>query len=351
MCAERKGSAMQHSNHFSRHLLLMACLGSFSSSLLADEIRLRNGDVLTGVVVKKETDKVIFKTAYAGDISILWSEVESIQADEPLHVMLKDNSSIRARLSSNQKGKVVIKSPSLAASEIPLEELQYINPSPEVSGLGVSWSGRVNLGGALTDGNTDTEAFNLDTEAVARSKTNRFTIGAIVNRAESQGIDTQFNSRGYLKYDHFLSKKWYLYANSAFENDKFRDIKLRSSIGLGTGYQIFEMPSRNLSVEGGLNYINTDFYVAESETYPAARWSTKYDQLIFGNTKFFHEHEILASLEDTENLLVFSKTGLRVPLNERLHAAAQYNYDWSKTPAPGREKADSALIFSLGYGW
>jgi putative salt-induced outer membrane protein YdiY len=318
---------------------------------LADEIRLRNGDVLTGTVIKKETDKVLFKTAYAGEISILWSEVESIQSDEPLHVMLKDDSSLRTKLGSSEKGKVVIQSPSLAANEIPIEELQYINPSPEVSGLGVNWSGRVNVGGALTDGNTDTEAFNLDTEAVARSKTKRFTIGAIVNRAESRGIDTQFNSRGYLKYDHFLSKKWYVYANSAFENDKFRDIKLRSSLGVGSGYQLFEMPTMNLFIEGGLNYINTDFYVAESESYPAARWSAKYDQLVLGKTKFFHEHEILASLEDADNILLFSKTGLRVPVNERLHAAAQYNYDWSKTPAPGREEADSALIFSLGYGW
>jgi putative salt-induced outer membrane protein YdiY len=346
------GAGMRNLSYFFSTCVLLAGLGMFSAVAYADQIRLKNGDVITGTVIKKETDKVVFNTAYAGDINILWSEVEGITTDQPLHVMLNDNSSLRTKLRQSEKGKIVIQPTELAANEIPIEELQYINPSPEVSGLGYNWTGRVNLGGTLTDGNTRTQAINLDTESVARSKTNRYTVGAIVNRAESQGIDTQFNSRGYMKYDRFLSQKWYLYANSAFENDKFRDIKLRTSVGLGSGYQLFELPSMNLFIEGGLNYINTNFYVADSERYPAARWSTKYDQLLFGGkNKFFHEHEILASLEDTSDILVFSKTGLRVPLNERLHAAVQYNYDWSKTPAPGRKEADSAFIFSLGYGW
>jgi putative salt-induced outer membrane protein YdiY len=343
---------MRNLSSFFSICVLLAGFSMLSPAAHADQIRLKNGDVITGTVVKKETDKVIFNTAYAGDISILWSEVEGITTDQTLHVMLNDNSSVRTKLRQSEKGKIIIQPADVAANEIPLEELQYINPSPEISGLGFNWTGHINLGGTLTDGNNRTQAFNLDTESIARSKTNRYTLGAIVNRAESQGNDTQFNSRGYMKYDHFVSQKWYLYANSAFENDKFRDIKLRSSVGVGSGYQLFETPSMNLYIEGGLNYINTDYYIAESERYPAMRWSSKFDQMLFGsNAKFFHEHEILASLEESDDILIFTKTGLRVPLSERLHAAAQYNYDWSKTPAPGRKEADSAFIFSLGYGW
>lgn len=355
-----------------KQILLLASLCALPIAALADEIRMKNGDVLTGTIIKKETDKLILRTVYAGEISINWTEVATIESENSVKIMLTDNAHYHGRIhSSTEDGKVFISEENVAETqvmqtevtedeeeeiaeerEIRLNDLLYINPSPVVSGLGRVWNGHVNLGGTMTEGNTKTQAFNLDTEAVMRSKYNRFTIGAIVFRAESEDVDTKFNSRGSMKYDHFVSKKWYLYANSVLENDRFKDIKLRSSVGAGSGYQIFEQPNMNLYIEGGLNYINTDYYVAESENYPALRWSTKYDQLVFGgNTKFFHEHEILAALESASDILVFSKTGLRVPLSERLHASTQYNYDWSQSPAPGREKADSALIFSLGYGW
>ena len=39
---------------------------------LADEIRLKNGDKLTGQVVRMEEEKLVLKTTYAGEIAIAW---------------------------------------------------------------------------------------------------------------------------------------------------------------------------------------------------------------------------------------------------------------------------------------
>jgi hypothetical protein len=33
------------------------------------------------------------------------------------------------------------------------------------------------------------------------------------------------------------------------------------------------------------------------------------------------------------------------------NATAQFNYNWDSTPALGRKKDDSTLLFTLGYGW
>jgi putative salt-induced outer membrane protein YdiY len=83
----------------------------------------------------------------------------------------------------------------------------------------------------------------------------------------------------------------------------------------------------------------------------APRWSLKYDQLIFQSVKFFHQHEVLMSEEGANNVLVFTQTGLRVPIAERLNATTQLNVDYAGQPAAGREKTDKMLLFSLGYGW
>ncbi|HEY8118188.1 MAG TPA: DUF481 domain-containing protein [Methylophilaceae bacterium] len=332
----------------------------------ADEVRLKNGDVLTGEIVKKETGVLIFKTSYAGQIAIQWTEIETLTSDKPVHIILTDNSNLRGPLvETTEPASAKIKLSQAEGQpekedenedknerEFDLLKTRYINPTPDLSGEGVRWSGNINAGATLTQGNTEASLLRFDAETIARTQHNRYTVGGIFNRAQDHGRDTQSNTRGYGKYDHFLTPQWYAYANATGENDRFRDLRLRTTAGAGSGYQVFETPNLNLAIEGGLNYITQDYYVAKDQNYPGARWAIKYDQLIFkSSTKLFHEHEVLIGLEDTSHILLTSKTGLRFPFLFNFNATTQFNYNWDSAPSPGRQKADSALLFTLGYGW
>jgi putative salt-induced outer membrane protein YdiY len=323
-----------------------------SHAAIADTVKLKNGDVLTGTVIKKETDKLIFETKYTGEIQITWSEISSLRIDQPVTVMLADDSIFTGEILQVEEEIVQVKLLGLETStEVSLKDIAYINPSPEISGKGVAWSGRANLGGATAKGNTDNSHIRFDTETIARSKESRYTLGGYVFRAKADGQKTAFNSKGYAQHDRFISKKWYLYANGSLEHDRFRDIKLRSSTGLGTGYQVFEQEDINLSVEGGINYINTNFNNTDNERYASGRWAVKYDQLVFRGVRFFHQHEVLVSLEDAANTLAFTKTGLRVPIAHNLNASTELIVDYAGQPADSRERVDRTLLFSLGYGW
>jgi len=324
----------------------------FNTSALADTVKLKNGDILSGTVVKKETNQLVFQTKYAGEIKINWADISSLSTENPVKVILVNEASFTGEIQTAEDGRAKLNLTGLNTNtDIDLKDLAYINPSAAVSGQGVDWSGYANVGGATTSGNTDNSQIRLDAEGIARTKQNRYTIGAYVNRASANNENTAFNSKGYTQYDHFLSKQLYIYATGALENDKFRDINLRSSAGIGSGYQVFESQSLNLSVEGGLNYISTDFKLSDDERYASGRWALKYDQLVFNNVKFFHQHEVLVSLEDIENTLVFSKTGLRVPIANNLNASTQLNVDYANLPAEGRKSTDKTLLFSIGYLW
>lgn len=323
-----------------------------SHTVMADTVILKNGDRMTGTIVKKETDQLIFNTNYAGEIKILWSAIATLNTDAPVKVVLSDEAIHDARLEKRSVGRVNMLNAGLKMSkELNLQALTYLNPSPAVSGQGIEWSGYANVGGAVTSGNTDNSQLRADFETTARTKDKRFTVGAYLNRAKAEGESTAFNSKGYIQHDYFLSKQWYLYSNASLENDQFRDIHLRSSTGVGSGYQLYEREDLNLSIEGGLNYISTDFNDAEDERYASGRWALKYDQLVFQNIKFFHQHEVLFSLEEIANTLAFTKTGLRVPIAENLNASTQLNVDYANQPATGKEKTDKTLLFSVGYLW
>lgn len=319
----------------------------------ADQIRLRNGDVLTGEIIKKEANTVFFRTGYAGELKVLWAEVESITSDKPVHIVLKDGSSWHGELDDADPGAAAVQlEPIDARKDFELAATQYINPTAELLRDGIKWSGNISAGASLSHGNNETRGIHLDAETILRTRENRLTISGEFNRVEDRGRTTQFDSRVRGKYDHFFSRRWYGYLNTAFENDRFRDLRLRSLMGGGSGYQVFEGPNLNLSLEAGLNLVREDYYREEDKSYPGVRWAIRYDQLLFASsTKLFHEHEVLVDIEKTHHILLSSKTGLRFPPIFNFNATTQLNLDWDNQPSPGQEKTDSTLLFTLGYGW
>lgn len=331
---------------------LLICLTTITAVAQADEIIMQNGDRISGTVVSKQGDTLLFATPYAGELKILWHKVISLRTDKPVHIRLNDQNSIQAQVAPAGPGTVQLQGKELGTQDaIAISKIAQINPPKVATDAGVKVKGYINAGFELKQGNSDTEKLHLDTEVVARTKENRYTIGAEYNREKDQNTETVSNRLGYMKYDHFLREKWYLYANGSFKKDKFKDLNLRSTIGLGSGRQFWESDERNLSLEAGLTYVNDDFIVTTDNDYAALRWAIKYDQRFLKKLQLFHEHEGLQGLESSGDVSIRSKTGIRVPIVDNLKATAQLNADWENNPAPGKEREDLTWLLSLGYHW
>lgn len=335
----------------SRYVTLLALIISFAiaSISLADEVVLKNGDRLTGKVVSMKDGKLVFNTSYAGDISIDWADVKSLDTESQAALLLSNGTLIKGSLKPAENGRVVIDtSSSLGTPPLDLAEVSAINPE-HLPGE-VKLKGRANAAVAIRSGNTDTSTYNLSGEIQARTEKNRYTLGGEYNREEDDDETTVNNWLAYAKYDHFLTEKLYGYVNTVFEKDKMADLNLRSSLGLGLGYQVWESDKTNLSLEAGLSYVDEDYDVGEDSDYAAFRWSVDFDHYIWDDfLQFFHFHEGTIGLENTEDITIRSRTGLRMPLKHGFTATAQYNWDWDNTPAPGNDSADEAFIFGLGY--
>ena len=78
------------------------------------------------------------------------------------------------------------------------------------------------------------------------------------------------------------------------------------------------------------------FEEAEDEQYPAGRWALHFDRFFFDKVfQLFHFNEGFVGLEDTNDLIIRSRTGVRFPLYKGFQATVQYNYDWDKSPKTG----------------
>ena len=219
---------------------------------------------------------------------------------------------------------------------------------------GKEWefSGRVALGASDSSGNSNSRNLNFDGEGVLRRDKNRYTLGGRGNYAQSQDTETENNTIVYAQYDRFLSKKWYVLANTSFENNRFSDINLRLTVGAGVGYQWLDTQRTKLAVEGGLTYVHTDFYTQPTVENPAARLVTKFDYWLWQDAvQFFNYNQLYVGLDDYDNSFLRSQTGFRFPLVDKFMAIAQVNLDWNGSPPPGTVELDRTLIFSLGYRW
>jgi putative salt-induced outer membrane protein YdiY len=317
----------------------------------ADEVWLKNGDRLTGKVVSLEEGTLLFSTTYAGDISIKWKEVANLKTEEPIRIVLSDETTVHGPVLPGEGGKVSVRAEKLAEPvTMDLADVRIINPKPPKPPLSATL--RVNLGASFATGNTDKEDIYADGEFVARTDHNRYTIGGLYRRSESDNVKTEDKSLGYMKYDHFFAKKWYAYANASGETDEFKDLDLRYTLGVGAGHQFIESERTNLSFEGGVSYVNENYDIAEDNSFAAGRWGLRFDHFILpGSLQYFLDHTGLQGLEDSEDLVLFTRTGFRVPFYRNLNFTAQMNWEYDKSPSPGKKESDYIYIFTIGYQW
>jgi putative salt-induced outer membrane protein YdiY len=333
--------------------LLPATLSLLSNPLLADTVWLKNGDKITGTLGVKIDNKLTFKTSYADEVKINWNDIKSIDAEKPILMQLFDGSIVTGRLVHGEEGQVILdEETQTPLVDTELDEIHYINPTRDLIGEGYVSTGNLSLGGAFNNGNSTNRNMQFNGESVLRGLENRYTVQGYYYWAEDNDQQTQNNARVRGQYDHFFTKQWFSYLNTVQEKDRFRDIKLRSTYGVGSGYQIFEGEKLNLSVEGGVSLVKQDYYQESDDTHTALRWAVNYNQYLFDSfVQAFHRHEVLYTPRAPSQILVYSSTGLRFPFIFGLSASTQVDYNYDSRPVDDRVKGDTRALFTLGYSW
>ena len=324
---------------------------SIAAPCLADTLTLDNGDRLTGTIVRLENGKLVFNTSYAGDIKIDLGRIRNLQSEGTMTVVLGNDQRLYGKLGGDGAEITVQPTDQAAPQQEPIGKISDILPGV-VTGREWKRSGHINIGWSDSSGNTDISRGHGDAELVAQQGRNRYTAGLAINYATDHGVETESNGLAYGKYDRFFTQKWYAYANGTFEHDKFRDIRLRSTLGLGSGFQAIASSRTNLALEGGVDYVYTDYYSTPTDQFPALRLALRFDHyLLPDKLQFFYKTEGYISMENVKKSFARTATGLRMPLIGNFVATTEYDVSWDGDPQPGRVSTDRVLLFTLGYTW
>jgi small nuclear ribonucleoprotein (snRNP)-like protein len=123
---------------------------------------LKNGDRVTGSIVKKDGKTLTIKTDQFGVVTVAWDQVDSVKADKPVNVVLPDGKTVKGTIATAD-GKVEVATQDAKLSLAPAE-VATIRDDAEQSayermlrpGWGQLWAGTGSLGFAGTSGNART---------------------------------------------------------------------------------------------------------------------------------------------------------------------------------------------------
>lgn len=321
----------------------------------ADEVVLTNGDRLSGTVLSKTPEGLLLETKYAGKVRIDWKMVETLNTEKPVRVQMRaDEGALDTRLASSDEVGTVKLTEVPEVPPLKLERIAYLNPTPSQSGEGTEYKGRVNLSGSSSSGNNDTTQIAGEIELNGVAKESRFTTRLRGEERTQGGETSASNWLASADRDWFVDEKHkrFVYGRTSAERDRFRDLRMRGAVGGGYGVQLIENDDTGLSVKGGVDAVRENHFDAKDEAYPALGWGVRYRHWLVGRSaEFFHEQDGYMNVDDTRDVTWRSRTGMRLPIIDRLTAQVQGLLDWEGRPAKGKESTDLSLQFGVGYEW
>ncbi|MGA9039486.1 MAG: DUF481 domain-containing protein [Terriglobales bacterium] len=254
-----------------KQLILVLSIFVFGSNLFADQVTLKNGDHLTGTVVKSDGKTLVLHTEFAGDITLQFAAITQITTDQPLHVDLPNGKSAVGPVTTSD-GNIVVATASgsvtaPAATVVDLrsaaEQAAYektLHPT-----LSQGWAAGANVGFALTGGNSETE--NLAIAFTADRKTLHDHIGLYTNsvyaRNDTAGTTTTTANavQGGLRYDRNIAAQMFGFGSADFQTDALQALNLRSVFGGGLGFHAIKNDVTTIDLLGGINYTRESYGV------------------------------------------------------------------------------------------
>src|SRR5262249_46901358 len=134
----------------------------------ADQITLKNGDHMSGTIVKSDGKALVLNTDYAGDVTLKFDAISGIQSDAQLHVELQDGKTAAGTVTTSD-GKMQLATTTAGTVEAPISTVKSLRNDSEQSaydktlhpGLMQGWKTGLNVGFALTGGNSETTNLSL----------------------------------------------------------------------------------------------------------------------------------------------------------------------------------------------
>jgi putative salt-induced outer membrane protein YdiY len=249
---------------------MFASLCAGSPTARADQVALKNGDRLTGSIVKSDGKTLLLKTDAAGDITLKWDAVSAITSSQPLHLQLNNGQILSGNVTTDD-GKFQVATPDRGQVDAPRDAVVAIRNAEEESAYDRTqhpritdfWSGLLDTGLSETRGNSALLAFSLAAKAARVAPRDKLSLYATsvyaTDNTTPPGRTTANAIEGGARFDYNLTPRFFVFALADFAFDEFQHLDLRSVLGGGVGLHVIKTTNTTFDVFAGANYDKENF--------------------------------------------------------------------------------------------
>jgi putative salt-induced outer membrane protein YdiY len=332
---------------------ILICTVVFSAAAGADEVFLKNGDRLSGTIVRLTDGKLVFKSDATGEVTVDAAHVQTLATTDPVEVHLKDGTRFDRRIVAGQPDQFGIETDAtLRAQTFQLTDLVSINPPAKPQ---PKWTGSVSLGVTATTGNTSKTSANASVNVARRGEKDRITAGFDYAKGRQKdqgtGIKTTIEDwwRAQAQYDYFVSEKLYLFGNGRYEKDGVALLERRVVVGGGLGYQWIESPEMNFSTNLGAASVYEKYATnPDSNSEFSLQAGYNFDRQLTDTVKFIHNLTYFPAFDDFGDYYLTTTADLQASLTKTMFASFKTIFNYDATPAAGRSGTDVKYILSVG---
>lgn len=324
-----------------------------------DIVTLKDGSILYGEVIGMEDGILHLKTPASPDnlVKVKWESVAKLAVNHPIPFHLKEGSVLIGTATEGPNGMINVSAEPLKGTMgVPLDSITALNPLIQPP---VIYSGSLTGGYSQTTGNSHLRNASLLGDFVARSEQLRLSINGRYVYGDNANTLIARNARGTIKLDFFITKRFFWFVSAYFENDRFQDLKMRTALASGPGYQFVDrgdfggiFKDMTLYAEAGIAYFNEDFRTADDTSSTRGRGSIKLNwPLLDDRITLYHFSEFYPSLQNTKNYYLTMDNGVRFKVFEGFVSGFQVTTRFNNNPPRGTGDTDNLYLMTLGYSF
>jgi putative salt-induced outer membrane protein YdiY len=327
-----------------------------SVTSFADEVYFKNGDRLSGQIVRLTDGKLVLKSKVAGEVTVSLADIQTFSSEEPVEIHLKDGTVLHQPVAAAEPNEFSLRTEApVQPQSFPLAQVVSINPPPAAK---PKWTGSVSAAVSTTTGNTETSSVTGSVSLARRTQQDRTTAQADIAKSSQtdpdtgEGRTTEDWWRLLGQYDYFFTKKFFVFGNGRYEKDDIARLDRRVVVGGGGGYQWIETDKTALSTNLGLASL-FEKYKNEPETNNQLSVQAGYSFMhqLWENTKFLNDLTWYPSVDEFSDFFLTSTAEVRTSLSKSMFANFRVIFNYDATPAQDREKTDVKYLFGVGLNF
>jgi putative salt-induced outer membrane protein YdiY len=324
----------------------------------ADQLVMKNGDRVSGNIIKQDGKTITIKTDNFGIVTAPWDQVASLQSDQQVNVVLKDGKALLGTLATSD-GKVEIATKDTKL-EVTAGEVTSIRNADEEKayerllkpGWLQLWSGSGSLGWVGTNGNAKTLTFTVAANAARVTSTDKTSVyfnlikaSALVNGTTAS---TAQAVRGGIAYNHNVSPRLFVNTFNDYEYDRFQNLDLRFVIGGGFGFHAVKGERASLDIVGGTDFNHSSFSAPLTTSSAEAFWGDEYALKLTGSSSLIQSFRMFNNLSEAGAYRVNGDVSVSTKLKRWLTWNLALSNRYLSNPVPGRKTND--WLYTTGLG-